>query len=92
MSHFMVVLIPYINLFNFSWIIKCLFLRNMAPLSRDELTFLEQCSPKLYTQSPVEQYKVRSDCTGMQTDLKLHIVSMPLYLIACLNDVDPVNT
>ena len=25
-------LIPYINLLNLSWIIKCLFLRNMAPL------------------------------------------------------------
>ena len=28
----MIVLIPYINLSNLSWIIKCLFLRNMAPL------------------------------------------------------------
>ena len=30
--HFMVVLIPNINLLNLSWIIKCLFLRNMLPL------------------------------------------------------------
>ena len=30
--HFMTVLIPYINLLNLSWIIKCLFLRNMEPL------------------------------------------------------------
>ena len=28
----MIVLIPYINLLNLSWIIKCLFLRNMEPL------------------------------------------------------------
>ena len=26
------VLIPYNNLLNLSWIIKCLFLRNMEPL------------------------------------------------------------
>ena len=25
MPHFMIVLIPYINLLNLSWIIKCLF-------------------------------------------------------------------
>ena len=33
MPHFMIVLIPYINLLNLSWIVKCLFLRNMEPLS-----------------------------------------------------------
>ena len=27
----MIVLIPYINLLNLSWLIKCLFLRNMEP-------------------------------------------------------------
>ena len=32
MPHFMIVLIPYINLLNLSWIINCLFLRNMEPL------------------------------------------------------------
>ena len=32
--HFMIVSIPYINLLNFSWIIKCLFLRNMEPLRK----------------------------------------------------------
>ena len=35
MPHFMIVmiqLIPSINLLNLSWIIKCLFLRNMEPL------------------------------------------------------------
>ena len=32
MPHLMIVLIPYINLLNLSWIIKCLFLRNMKPL------------------------------------------------------------
>ena len=31
MSHFMIVLIPYINLLNLSWIKKCIFLRNMMP-------------------------------------------------------------
>ena len=29
--HLMIVLIPYINLLNLSWIIKCQFLRNMEP-------------------------------------------------------------
>ena len=32
MPHFMIVLIPYINLLNLSWIIKCLFFRNVEPL------------------------------------------------------------
>ena len=32
MPHFMIVFILYINLSNLSWIIKCLFLRNMEPL------------------------------------------------------------
>ena len=30
----MIVLIPYINLLNLSWMVKCLFLRNMEPLSK----------------------------------------------------------
>ena len=33
MPNFMIVLISYINLLNLSLIIKCLFLRNMEPLS-----------------------------------------------------------
>ena len=33
MSYLMIALIPCINLLNLSWIIKCLFLRNMEPLS-----------------------------------------------------------
>ena len=33
MPHFMIVLIPYINISNLSWRIKCLFLRNMEPLN-----------------------------------------------------------
>ena len=32
MPHFMIVLIPYINLLNLFLRIKCLFLRNMEPL------------------------------------------------------------
>ena len=32
MPHFMIVLIPYINLLNLFWIIKCIFSRNMEPL------------------------------------------------------------
>ena len=32
MPHFMIVLIPCINLLNLSWTIKCLFLRDMEPL------------------------------------------------------------
>ena len=32
MPHFMIVLMPYVNLLNLSWIIKCPFLRNMEPL------------------------------------------------------------
>ena len=34
MPHFMTVLILYINLLNLSWIIKCLFLKNMEPLKQ----------------------------------------------------------
>ena len=33
MPHFMIVLIPYIYLFNLSWEKKCLSLRNMEPLN-----------------------------------------------------------
>ena len=33
MPHFMIVLIPHIHLLNLFWIIKCLFLRNMEPLT-----------------------------------------------------------
>ena len=33
MPHFMIVLITYINLLNLSWIIKCLFLRNVVTAS-----------------------------------------------------------
>ena len=32
MPHFMIVLIPCINLLNLSWTIKCLFSRDMEPL------------------------------------------------------------
>ena len=32
----MIASIPYINLLNLSWRIKCLFLRNMETLSDDE--------------------------------------------------------
>ena len=35
----MIVLIPYINLLNLSWIIKCLHLRNMEPLGEQILSF-----------------------------------------------------
>ena len=33
MPHFMIVLIPYINLLNLSWITKCQFLRAMEFLT-----------------------------------------------------------
>ena len=33
MPYFMIVLIPYISLLNISWILKCLFLKNMEPLT-----------------------------------------------------------
>ena len=33
MPHFMIVLIPCINFLNLSWTIKCLFLRDMVPLT-----------------------------------------------------------
>ena len=33
MPHFMIVIIPYINLSNISWIVKCLFLINMESLT-----------------------------------------------------------
>ena len=32
----MIVLIPYNNLLNLSWTIKCLFLRDMEPLNSDD--------------------------------------------------------
>ena len=32
MPHFMIILIPYINLLNLSWIMKCLFWSDMEPL------------------------------------------------------------
>ena len=38
MPPFMLVLIPYINLLKLSWIIKCLFLRNMEPLNQCHYT------------------------------------------------------
>ena len=34
MPHFMIVVIPDINLLNLSWIKNCLFFRNMEPLIR----------------------------------------------------------
>ena len=34
MPHFMIVLIPYINILNLSWIKNVLFLRNMEPLMK----------------------------------------------------------
>ena len=34
MPHFIIVLIKYINLLNLSWIMKCLFLRNMEPVRK----------------------------------------------------------
>ena len=47
MPHFMIVLIPYINLLNFSWIIKCLFLRNMEPLSLRKIGFFRGDTSRL---------------------------------------------
>ena len=32
MPHFMIILIPYINLLNFSWMKNAYFFRNMEPL------------------------------------------------------------
>ena len=34
MPHFMIILIPCINLLNLSWTIKCQFLRDMVPLRK----------------------------------------------------------
>ena len=36
MPHFMIILIPYINLLNFFLDKKCLFLKNMEPLNNVE--------------------------------------------------------
>ena len=36
MPHFMIVLIPYVNLLTLSWIKKCPFLMNMEPLKVDD--------------------------------------------------------
>ena len=50
MPHFMIVLIPYINSLNLSWIIKCLFLRNMEPL-RILILYFENWASCLHCQS-----------------------------------------
>ena len=39
LSHFMIVLIPYINLLNLSWIENVHFLRNIEPLSNCQWIF-----------------------------------------------------
>ena len=43
----MIVLIPYINLLNLSWLTKCLFLRNMEPsmcmIMVNMVAFLKSC-------------------------------------------------
>ena len=68
MPHFMIVLIiPYINLLNFSWIIKCLFffLRNMGSLS---FTALEACS-----ETTVMPFSYFSQKTGLDVSCKLWI-------------------
>ena len=61
--HLMIVLIPYINLINLSWIIKCLFLRNMEPLSRCQWAYAAsqtsmQCMKRLshYKNTPIQIY------------------------------------
>ena len=42
MPHFILVLIPYINLLNLSWIIKCLYLWDTEPLKyQDKIKNLE---------------------------------------------------
>ena len=64
MLHFMIVLIPYINLSNLFWIIKYLVLRNIEPLMNGlASSFLEKmqhfagafvvCHPNTPTLMPV---------------------------------------
>ena len=49
MSIFMTILILYINLLNLSWIRKCLFLRNMEPLtSTNNIHFHDKIRKKYY--------------------------------------------
>ena len=48
MPHFIIVLIPYINLLNLSWIIKCLFLRNKEALSKPTVPWLWPFLVSLY--------------------------------------------
>ena len=68
MLHFISVLIPYINLLNLSWIIKCLFLRNMDPLIHGNIFM------KLHTHSKLGE----TVCLDQQTTLALLILeSLP---------------
>ena len=43
MPHFMIVLIPYINLLNLSWITNVYVLRNMEPLSGKSFIITTYC-------------------------------------------------
>ena len=67
MPHFMIVLITYINLLNLSWIIKCLFLRNLEPL-----TFL--CTT-------VITFSVRLT-TSLMTRLKIMVLIWRILVLA----------
>ena len=52
MPHFMIVLIPYINLLNLSWIIKCLFLRDIEPLNFSSTSPLTTCESVAQLDAP----------------------------------------
>ena len=48
MPHFMIALIPYNNLLNLSWVMKCLFLRKMEPLKGIDIHSGEATLSKLF--------------------------------------------
>ena len=59
----MIVLIPYINLLNLSWIIKCLFLGNMELLNRYKL--YNSLDPAMQSFLDITLWRhVRSTCTS----------------------------
>ena len=85
MPHFIIVLVllPYINLVNLSWIIKCLFLRNMKPLI---LMQLKNCkhmfgphrgplpstsSVKYHYETHMTTNTLMKQCEGLNGDLKI---------------------
>ena len=68
---FLIVLIPYINLLNLSWIINCLILRNMAPL---RIFKGNCCVMKMYHESVCCVYSLEPPLRGDSNMYIAHII------------------